>query len=122
MPRGWIGKPSPKSLNMNGRGWLSEIDRCYTDENHEYAVMIRKVETQWGIVEHAAIRNRDSSDIPWREKQRIKDELFGPERTAVEVFPARSQLVDEANMYHLWVLPIGMELPFTIKESKEAVT
>ncbi|MGR9527665.1 DUF7694 domain-containing protein (plasmid) [Priestia megaterium] len=49
-----------------------------------------------------------------KEKQRIKNEIFGEEYTAIEVFPKESELVDEANMYHLWVLPKGMNLPFGI--------
>lgn len=116
MPNGWIGKPSPHSMHLKGHGWFSDINRCYTDEKHEYAVMIRDVETEWGLMQHAAIRNIDSTDIPWAEKQRIKTEIFGSAATAIEVFPTTDDLVDEANMYHIWVLPIGMKLPFGLKE------
>lgn len=86
------------------------MDRSY--ENGTYAVMTRQVETAWGVVTHACIRNKDHTDIPWSDKQWIKDTLFGPERVAVEVFPPVEQLVDAANMYHLWVLPEGWVLPF----------
>jgi len=51
---------------------------------------------------------------PWRDKQRVKDELFGPGYTAIEVMPPREELIDEADMYHIWVLPAGFLLPFTI--------
>ncbi|WP_059048705.1 DUF7694 domain-containing protein [Paenibacillus senegalimassiliensis] len=107
----WIGKPSPKSMHT-GAGWFAELDRAYTDG--EYAVMSRVVETEWGQVVHACIRNAENTDIPWAEKQRIKNELLGEERIALEVFPKNSELVDQANMYHLWVLPAGMKLPFGI--------
>ena len=107
----WIEKPSPKSKRL-GNGWFGELNRAYTDG--EYAVMTRRVETEWGEITHACIRNVENTDIPWAEKQRIKDELFGVERVAVEVFPARSDLVDEANMYHIWVLPAEMKLPFSL--------
>lgn len=113
---GWVRHPSPKQLKK-GKGWFGELDRVYRDEKSQYVVMIRDVETDWGIVQHACIRNADSIDIPWKEKQRIKDQIFGPERIAMEVFPKDSELVDEANMYHLWVLPQGMELPFGLRES-----
>jgi hypothetical protein len=66
----------------------------------------------WGEVDHAAIRNCSSTDVPWAAKQRIKDELFGKDRVAVEVFPLADELVDSANMYHLWVMPAGYRLPF----------
>lgn len=39
----------------------------------------------------------------WRHLQRIKSELVGPECEAVEIFPAESRLVDQANQFHLWV-------------------
>jgi hypothetical protein len=38
----------------------------------------------------------------WRDLQRIKNELVGPECEAVELYPAESRLVDTANQYHLW--------------------
>jgi hypothetical protein len=111
MNKRWIGKPSPKSMNK-GTGWFGELDSAYSDG--EYAVMTRKVETEWGEVIHACIRNVDNTDIPWAEKQRIKNELLGEEHIAIEVFPKISELVDQANMYHLWVLPVKMKLPFSI--------
>lgn len=112
--KNWIGKPSPKSKHVAGIGWLSEMDRAFTDVENRYVVMIRTIQTDWGQVEHACIRNAESTDIPWSEKQRIKNELFGRERAAVEVFPAESKLVDAAMMYHLWILPEKMSLPFSL--------
>ncbi len=113
MPSAWIGKPSPKSRRF-GTGWVAELNKAWVDG--EYAVMSREIETDWGYVEHVCIRNVDNTDIPWAAKQRIKNELFGHERTAIEVFPAESQLVDAANMYHIWVLPEKMKLPFSLKK------
>lgn len=108
-PAAWERRQSPKEAGATA-GWFGEMDRAFS--NDKYAVLVRTVKTEWGLVEHAAIRNTGSTDIPWREKQRIKNELFGPERIAVEVFPAESDLVDVANMYHIWVLPIRIRLPF----------
>lgn len=48
----------------------------------------------------------------WRHLQRIKNELAGPEREALELYPAESRLVDMGNAYHLWVLPAGERIPF----------
>lgn len=111
----WIEMPSPKSKKQ-GSGWFGELNRAYKDKANEYAVMVRTVQTQWGTVQHACIRNVRSTDIPWIEKQRIKNEIFGTERIAIEVFPKESQLVYEANMYHFWVLPEDMTLPFGLHE------
>lgn len=109
----WKEKPSPKICGR-GSGWCNELNLALIDSTKNYCVLIRKVQTDWGEVEHACMRNKDGSDIPWAEKQRIKNELFGPDITAIEVFPAESNLVDEANMYHLWVLPQGYKLPFSL--------
>jgi hypothetical protein len=111
---GWAQHPSPKQLGI-GTGWFGELDKVYRQGN-DYVVMIRNIETEWGKVQHACIRNADNSDIPWREKQRIKNEIFGKESLAIEVFPCESQLVDEAGMYHIWVLPTGFKIPFGLKD------
>ena len=47
----------------------------------------------------------------WRDLQRIKNEIVGPECEAVELYPAESRLVDEANQFHLWVFEDGVRLP-----------
>lgn len=53
---------------------------------------------------HLAIRRTDGQrDIPWRDRQRIKNELVGPECEGVELHPAESRLADMTNTYHLWV-------------------
>jgi hypothetical protein len=104
--------PSPKSKRF-GTGWFGELDRAWQDG--EYAVMARKVQTEWGEVDHVCIRNRPNTDVPWAAKQRIKNELFGHDRIAIEVFPETAELVDEANMYHIWVLPKGFKVPFSIR-------
>lgn len=92
--------------------WLREIHTAY--RNDVYAVLVRTVATAWGPVEHASIHTLGGGDIPWCDKQRIKNGLFGADRVAVEVFPAAADLVDQADAYHVWVLPAGFRLPFTI--------
>jgi hypothetical protein len=59
-----------------------------------------------------AIIRRDRTAVhDWRDLQRIKNELCGPEREALEIYPAESRLVDTNNQFHLWVLPEGETLP-----------
>ncbi|HGF7409603.1 TPA: hypothetical protein QFT53_000878 [Enterococcus faecium] len=116
-PKNWRQGASPKSTNRC-HGWVAEMDRGYTDGS--FAVLVRTVETEeYGPVLHAAIRNIENTDIPWREKQRIKNELFGEEREAIEFFPKMSELIDEANMYHLWVFPSNIQLPLGLTEKVE---
>lgn len=108
----WIKKQSPKELNQ-GDGWFGDMDRVWI--NDKYCVMARTIDTAWGKVDHACIRNVGSTDIPWKEKQKIKNELWGKNYTAIEVFPTESELVDVANMYHLWIFK-DYTLPFSIKD------
>ncbi len=94
--------------------WNPQLDRAWESEDG-YSVMSRLIKTEWGVVEHATIsRMGTQGDIPWAVKQEIKDELFGIRATAIEVFPARKNLVDVCDVYHLWILPKNMVLPFGI--------
>ena len=98
----------------NSMGWGKEFTRC--SENGVFVVMIRDLDTAWGKMRHAMISVPvDGIEPTWSERQRIKNELLGRGRTAIEVFPSTSDLVDCGKpVYHLWVLPEGMQLPFTI--------
>lgn len=60
-----------------------------------------------------SIVRRDRSALhDWRHLQRIKNEICGPNREALELYPAESRLVDASNQYHLFVAPEGVVLPF----------
>lgn len=81
--------------------------------NDRYSVQFYEWRTDWGLVIHLLIRQHDQKPVrSWAHMQQIKNELVGCDRVAVEVFPAEQDLVDEANCYHLWVLPEGFKLPF----------
>jgi hypothetical protein len=54
----------------------------------------------------------------WRDMQMMKNEICGEERTAVEVFPPMSKLVDTCNQFHLWVYPEDYELDFGYKHQE----
>jgi hypothetical protein len=82
--------------------------------NNYFTVLERPVRSRWGTVLHLMVRRHDQKAIPnhWATLQRIKDELTSPATTAVEVYPSRADLVDQAPMYHLWCLPPDVVLPF----------
>ena len=62
---------------------------------------------------HLSIRNADrSARHDWRDFQRIKNQLAGPEWEAVEIYPAESRLVDAANQYHLWCFQFTFGIGF----------
>jgi len=77
---------------------------------------------------HLSIRRFDKNAArDWRHLQWVKNEICGPEREAVEIFPAESRLMDAANQYHLWVLPAGYRIPFgshtrAVRESDDETT
>lgn len=61
---------------------------------------------------HLSIKRLDKQPIhDWRDLQRIKSELMGPEREALELYPAESRVLDAANQFHLWVLDEGGVIP-----------
>lgn len=69
------------------------------------------------VMTHLSIKRRDKQTVRrWRDLQRVKNEVLGPEVEAVEIFPAESRLVDTANQYHLYALPRGMRFPFGYKD------
>jgi hypothetical protein len=62
---------------------------------------------------HLMVRRHDEAPIrSWPDMQRVKDEIAGRGRTAVEVYPPAGEVTDSANIYHLWVFPEGVHLPF----------
>lgn len=104
---------------VNRLGWYGEMDRCWIDNDANICVSSRMIRTQFGNVEHVTItRGTGSSDgsgeIPWSVKQQIKDELFGENRFAIEVFPKKKNLVDVSDVYHLWVFDKKVDMPFGI--------
>lgn len=94
-----------------GNGWCNQVREARA--NNIYVVLIRPfLDEQGNEVTHLAIRTASQLEPPWRDLQRIKNEICGKEATAVQVMPPASELIDEADMYHMWVL--SSRLPFTL--------
>ncbi len=91
---------------------LPGLVRAYN--NHTYSVQVfAVVESRLGLVTPLGIRRHDQGlNFPWYDLQRIKNEVTDPERAAIEVFPAESDLVDDANMRWMWVLESGVKFKF----------
>lgn len=100
-----------------GNGWCKQVREARA--NNLYVVLIRPFADEQGNgIIHMAIRTASSLEPPWRDLHRIKNEICGPEMTAVQVMPPQSELVDEADMYHMWVL--SSRLPFTLAYERAA--
>lgn len=114
-------KPNPAARATDPEGY-DALQQDYKDgkafmyQNSLYTVHLRllgrdKTQALW-----LSIRHNDRKAIrDWRHFQRIKNELAGDEREAMEIYPKESQLVDEANTYHLWVLAEADTNPFGFK-------
>ena len=104
------GIPGRCDLGSNERWWP------FAYVNSRYSVQVSTVATAIGAVTHLWIRHH-AGEMPrsWRDLQRIKNEIAGPDRAAVEVFPPESELVDSANMAHLWVYPEDFVVPFRLQ-------
>lgn len=117
-----------EKLGIYNGVWMPLMDRCW-ESTDGYQVMSRLVRTEYGRVEHAVIirvesgankfSSNGSRDIPWSEKQKIKNELFGENRLAIEVFPKAKDLVDVMDVYHLWVFDKDYKLPFGIHPTRD---
>lgn len=87
-------------------------------DNGLYTVFLDYIEAPapFGLGAHVSVRRNDREPVhDWRDLQRIKDELLGPEVEAVELYPANSRVVDAANQYHLWAF-IGYRFPFGFED------
>jgi hypothetical protein len=74
-----------------------------------FSVLDRTLENS---VRHLAVSSLSGIRPAWHEMQRIKDELAGCDKTAVEVYPPAAEIIDQADMFHIWVLPGA--LPFSL--------
>ena len=87
-------------------------DRCRFFVNDLYQVQVMSTGHEDKCL-HLNIRRRDGGIFKdWRHFQEIKNQLAGPEREAVELYPAESRKVDTSNKWHLWVLPEGEQTGF----------
>ncbi len=100
-------------IDLTGRFVPPGMTRAVS--NNRYIVMIYdNVRTTKGPACRAMVQTVDDQPIKnhWREMQRIKNEIFGPEVQAIEYYPRQSELQDLHNIYWMWIFPDGV-LPET---------
>ena len=120
----WIKGITPKQMHdqfgmYQNDIWFQEMDRYWIRKEDRLTVASRLINTKWGKVEHVTIQKKafssdGSGNLTWAENQQIKNELFGENRDAIEVFPNEKYLVDVCDVYHLWVFDKKFEMPFGI--------
>ena len=104
-------KPPGKFQKVDLLDWPERplgLTRCW--KNNRYLVMCYdNAETTVGPAIKVFVQRHDDKPIrSWRAMQDIKNELFGHERMAIEYFPKESELIDDANIYWLWIFPDGV--------------
>lgn len=98
-------------------------DEIWVNEEYQAHVRYLSERGKAGVL-HLSIKRHDKKPArDWRELQSIKNEVAGWEREALELFPAESRLVDQADQTHLWVLPAGdpIGIGFTEREVRTDV-
>lgn len=100
----------------SGNPDIKVVDEVWA--NDEYEVIVRYMEPRGkGGALHLSIKRFDREPFrDWRHLQAIKNEVCGWEREGVELFPAESRLVDQANQTHLWVMAAGVNLEIGFPE------
>ena len=98
-----------EQIDLSKRSHPGFINRAFM--NNRYVVMItdnQKIGNHTAI--RAMIQRHDDKPIPnhWREIQSIKNEIFGLEEVAVEFYPRQKTLIDDANIYWIWIFPKGV--------------
>lgn len=93
--------------SVSPNGWTAEFTKAH--RNNVFSILERTLPDG---TRHLGITSLSGVRPTWPEMQRIKDEIAGPDATAVEVYPPKAEIIDAADMYHLWVLPAP--LPFSL--------
>lgn len=102
----------------------AQLDEMKKDEiwiNSRYQVNVRRRNApEAPDLVWLSIKRRDKLAVGperFRDFQRIKNELVGPECEGVEIYPAESRLVDTSNQYHIWVFDDpSFKYPFGFNE------
>lgn len=105
----WITIDLPNGLPQIGdrKSWIHDIRKAV--KNNVFSVLVRECQG----ATHFAISSLSGIRPTWHEMQRIKNELAGYDKTGAEVYPPHSELVDDADMFHLWIVD---PFPFSIWE------
>lgn len=99
---------------LQTRGEGPKPERIF--KNNRYVVQIWGWNTGWGKCDRVLIRRADASAVHnWHELQRIKNEIWSEDHTALEVYPKQNNLIDDRNIYWLWVFPPEFQCPIEIQ-------
>lgn len=81
---------------MRGDVWVQTGDAFHTPE--------------WGTVTHLKVYTPDYKRLNWVQVWQAFTDVY-PGRWAIELYPPADDLVNDAHVYHLWLLPEGWRPP-----------
>jgi hypothetical protein len=125
--RNRMAAPMREFVRVENPEGAEELGIVATFENNRYGVFLKKTLSDGFSVPgpdgspepmeviHMIIVRHDKKkvEIPWAEKQKIKNELLGPMAEGVELFPSEMRRMDSIadHQTHLWILPPGATMP-----------
>lgn len=124
MGRKWVEiaapKYSPEEERKHMKLWMKDMDRAWLSPDG-FIVYSRILDTGRFIVEYAVISRDDDSTISWSEKQAIKNELFGEDVEAIEIYTKEYDRTCSEGEDHLWLLSENTVIPFGLNKTKMKV-
>lgn len=130
-------KMTVPSMSQGGDSWERQIDEVWAQrgDNISRVCQIRFFQSNtFGKMTHYIMKKVDerkgplgffnSEEPTYAEKIAILEQFKKGNNYAIEVFPKTSQLVDEANLYHMWEfretpLPFSLEPVFNFPSIEE---
>lgn len=112
-------KPNPQISDELMKKFIANgilSDEVYINSRYQVSITRQLPKGEGPELVHLSIKTLDKTAVhDWRDFQRIKNELIGPEEEAIELYPAESRLVDTSNQYHLWCFK-GVKWPIGFNE------
>ena len=82
-------------------------DEVWGNDRYTVTVTFKTNNGRDGYIEIGVHNHKRTTIMQWSHLQQIKNEIAGPDREAVMIFPSEDRLVDTANEYWLYVYPTG---------------
>lgn len=86
---------------------ISSNDKEINYETEDYMIWVTKQNNQITIA-----RKDDSEVESWYDMWNIKNQLFGEDTNAIEIYPSRQNLIDGQNQRHLFLLDYNGKIDF----------
>lgn len=109
-----FAKPADPFIEIDLNEWAHPPWMTKAYKNNRYVVMLKENDKMTrGTATRAMVQRHDDKPIPnhWQEMQRIKNEIFGKNAWAYELYPPERELVDHHNIYWMFVVNDIVDLP-----------